>query len=40
VLIEGNARWSPSLLQLAAPRGLMEGELEALYRARRRAERS
>lgn len=38
VLIEGNARWSPSLLQLPAPRGLMEGELEALYRDRRSAD--
>ena len=35
VLVEGNERWSPSLLQLPAPRGLMDGELEALYRARR-----
>jgi hypothetical protein len=31
ILIEGNERWSPSLLQLPAPRGLMDGELEALY---------
>ena len=30
-LIEGNERWSPSLLQLPAPRGLMDGRLEALY---------
>ena len=30
-LIEGNERWSPSLLLLPAPRGLMDGELEALY---------
>jgi putative polysaccharide biosynthesis protein len=35
VLIEGNARWSPSLVQLPAPHGLMDGELEALYRERR-----
>ena len=34
VLIEGNARWSPSLVQLPAPHGLMDGELEALYRER------
>lgn len=37
VLIEGNERWSPSLLQLPAPHGLMDGELEALYRECRRA---
>ena len=37
VLIEGNECWSPSLLQLPAPHGLMDGELEALYRDRRRA---
>jgi hypothetical protein len=37
VLIEGNECWSPSLLQLPAPHGLMDGELEALYRERRRA---
>ena len=36
VLIEGNERWSPSLLQLPAPHGLMDGELEALYRSLRR----
>jgi hypothetical protein len=35
VLIEGNDRWSPSLLQLPAPYGLMSGELEAVYRDRR-----
>jgi hypothetical protein len=34
ILIEGNERWSPSLLQLPAPRGLMDGELEALYSER------
>jgi hypothetical protein len=39
VLIEGNERWSPSLLQLPAPHGLMDGELEALYRDRRAAGR-
>jgi hypothetical protein len=37
VLIEGNECWSPSLLQLPAPHGLMDGELEALYSDRRRA---
>jgi hypothetical protein len=37
VLIEGNERWSPSLLQLPAPHGLMDGELEALYFDRCRA---
>jgi hypothetical protein len=37
VLIEGNERWSPSLLQLPAPHGLMDGELEALYRERRKS---
>jgi len=36
VLIEGNERWSPSLVQLPAPHGLMDGELEALYRERRK----
>jgi putative polysaccharide biosynthesis protein len=30
VLIEGNERWSPSLIQMPAPRGLMRGELKAL----------
>ena len=30
ILIEGNERWSPSLMQIPAPYGLMEGELEAL----------
>lgn len=30
VLIEGNERWSPSLIQLPAPHGLMDGELKAL----------
>lgn len=34
ILIEGNERWSPSLLQLPAPRGLMDGELAALYAER------
>jgi hypothetical protein len=31
VIIEGNARWSPSLVQLPAPRGLMDGDLKAVY---------
>ena len=31
VLIEGNERWAPSLVQLAAPCGLMDGELKTLY---------
>ena len=35
VIIEGNARWSPSLVQLPAPRGLMDGELKAVYEASR-----
>ena len=39
VLVEGNERWSPSLLQLPAPHGLMDGELLALYEERRRAAR-
>ena len=30
ILIEGNERWSPSLMQIPAPYGLMDGELEAL----------
>lgn len=37
VLVEGNERWSPSLLQLPAPHGLMDGELEALYNERRKS---
>jgi hypothetical protein len=36
VLIEGNERWSPSLVQLPAPGGLMDGELKAVYDALRR----
>lgn len=35
VIIEGNPRWSPSLIQLPAPRGLMDGELEAVLRTSR-----
>ena len=31
ILIEGNERWSPSLIQIPAPQGLMHGELKALY---------
>jgi hypothetical protein len=31
ILIEGNERWSPSLVQIPAPHGLMDGELKALY---------
>jgi Sugar-transfer associated ATP-grasp len=31
VLIEGNERWSPSLIQLPAPHGLMDGELKAVF---------
>ena len=31
ILIEGNERWSPSLMQIPAPHGLMDGELKALY---------
>jgi hypothetical protein len=30
VLIEGNERWSPSLIQMPAPAGLMRGELQEL----------
>lgn len=30
VLLEGNNRWGPSLVQLPAPRGLMTGEFKAL----------
>jgi hypothetical protein len=30
VLIEGNERWSPSLIQMPAPSGLLDGELRAL----------
>lgn len=35
VLVEGNERWSPSLIQLPAPHGLMTGELRALREALR-----
>lgn len=33
VLIEGNEEWSPSLIQMPAPHGLMTGEFAELYRA-------
>ena len=33
VLIEGNERWSTSLIQMPAPHGLMSGEFKALYEA-------
>jgi hypothetical protein len=36
LLIEGNEEWSPSLIQMPAPHGLMIGEFEKLYRARGR----
>jgi len=39
VLLEGNQRWSPSLLQLPAPHGLMDGELKEVYDALRRGRR-
>ena len=35
VLIEGNEEWSPSLIQMPAPQGLMTGEFEELYRSLR-----
>ncbi len=38
VLIEGNERWSTSLIQMPAPHGLMTGEFKALYEALRRGE--
>ena len=31
VLVEGNERWSTSLIQMPAPHGLMTGEFKALY---------
>jgi hypothetical protein len=33
MLIEGNEEWSPSLIQMPAPQGLMTGDFEALYRS-------
>jgi hypothetical protein len=33
VLIEGNEEWSPSLIQMPAPHGLMTGDFAELYRA-------
>lgn len=38
VLIEGNERWSTSLIQMPAPHGLMTGEFKALYEALRKSE--
>ena len=35
VLIEGNEHWSPSLVQMPAPHGLMTGEFEAVCRSLR-----
>ncbi|MGH7527638.1 MAG: sugar-transfer associated ATP-grasp domain-containing protein [Gemmatimonadales bacterium] len=39
ILVEGNARWSPSLIQMAAPRGLMTGDFEVLCDALARTSR-
>jgi Sugar-transfer associated ATP-grasp len=39
VVIEGNQKWSPSLVQLAAPYGLMRGDLKALYDTLRKGKR-
>ncbi len=39
VLIEGNERWGTSLVQLAAPYGLMDGELKTLYDTLRKGKR-
>jgi len=33
VLVEGNERWSTSLIQMPAPHELMSGEFKALYEA-------
>lgn len=33
VLVEGNERWSTSLIQMPAPHWLMSGEFKALYEA-------
>lgn len=33
MLVEGNERWSTSLIQMPAPHGLMSGEFKALYEA-------
>ena len=33
VLVEGNERWSTSLIQMPAPHGLITGEFKALYEA-------
>ena len=40
VLVEGNERWSTSLIQMPAPHGLMTGEFKALYEALSEGERS
>jgi Sugar-transfer associated ATP-grasp len=40
VLIEGNEEWSPSLIQMPAPHGLMTGEFEKLYRSLGKSGRS
>jgi hypothetical protein len=40
VLIEGNEEWSPSLIQMPAPHGLMTGEFAELYRSLGRPERT
>jgi hypothetical protein len=39
VVIEGNQKWSPSLVQLPAPYGLMRGDLKALYDTLRKGNR-
>jgi hypothetical protein len=39
VVIEGNQKWSPSLVQLSAPHGLMRGDLKALYDTLRKGSR-
>jgi hypothetical protein len=39
VLIEGNDQWATSLVQLAAPYGLMDGELKTLYDTLRKERR-
>ncbi len=38
VLIEGNRAWSPELMQMPAPYGLLSGELKALYEMSRHGE--
>jgi hypothetical protein len=39
VVIEGNQKWSPSLVQLPAPYGLMRGDLKELYDTLRKGSR-